>query len=462
MHQVLNKLSMLTYDVFENECDETILERIRAGGRDFVWEKKIYHGYTALHLACATNASIVIVKMLIEVGGGQDFVRETDSCHMTSLHVACQNNASIDVVKGLIEVGGRRDFVLQKDRYGYTALHTACQYNASIDVVKELIEAGGGRDFVWEKDEHDRTALHVACIQRNTSIDVLKMLIEYGGGDIITQVSNRHKTPLQFLITESSPYGDDEEEKRAKIEKASFLINKGIELQIGGEYSFGGLFNNNTNEEEVQDEEIDDEEDWDESDEEDWDDIEEDQGIYKYWDDNVLPTLEQVMVQPRNRPLPILQALIVNKAPPRIIKSAVNTFAESISTRDSFGNKYPIDIAINHNLSWDEGMNEIIGTFATAQQTTPFNICTKHGVQWENGTKIILENDDNVDILEAADTSTGLFPFMVAAVGRCGNEPNYAYDFDSIFQLIKSRPLVVRQMKIGEEKQLSGKRKRSS
>ncbi len=262
----------------------------------------------------------------------------------------------------------------------------------------------------------------------------MKLLIEYGGEDILTQVNNKHKKPLQLLIT-ASWYGD-EEQKRANIEKASFLIDKGIELQIGGEYSIGGLFNNNTNEER-QDE------------------------IYQRWDDNVLPTLEQVMAQPRNQPLPILQALIVKEAPPHIIKSAVSTFTDSINTTDSF-DKYPIDVAVGHGLSWDDGLEEIVKAFASAQQTTPFNICTKHGVQWENGTRIVLENiHDNVDIiLEAADTSTGLFPFMVAAAGRCGNEPNYAYDFDSIFHLIKSRPLVVRQ--IGEEKQLSRKRKRSS
>ncbi len=321
---------------------------------------------------------------------------------------------------------------LDKHIHGWTALHLACRGNASIDVVKLLIVVGGGRDFVWEKDEFGRTAFHLACLY-NASIDVLDLQIEYGGEDIITQVDNYHKTPLQFLITQSWST-DDDKEKRAEIEKTSFLINKGIELQIGGEYSIGGLFNNNSNEE-VRD------------------------GIYKYWDERVLTALEPVMTQPNSRHLPILQSLIVNKAPLHIIKSTLDTFSASINTTDSF-DKYPIDVAVEHGLSWDDGMEQIVESFALSQQTTLLNVCTKHGVQWENGTKIVLESDDDVDILETADTSTGLFPFMVAAVGHCGNESNHGYDIDSVFQLIKSRPLAVRQ--IGEEKQLSGKRKRSS
>ncbi len=405
---------MLTSDLLKNASDEEILEHIKVGGHDFVWEKERFSGRTSLHVACSNNASIKVVKELIEVGGGRDFVWEKEDRNgWTALHVACENNASIDVVKMLIKEGGGRDIVWEADKVGRTPLHFVCLKNAPVDVVKELIEAGGGRDIVWEKDEDDSTALHLACYF-NASIDGVKVLIEYGGGDIITQINNWNETPLQVLITDY--WSRDEERKRAGIEKASFLINKGIELQIGGEYSIGGIFNNNTNEEEVRD------------------------GIYKYWDDRVLPTLEQVMAQPHNRHLPILQALIVNKAPPRVIKSAINTFTDSINTRDSF-DKYPIDVAVEHGLSWDDGMEKIVGAFALAQQTTPLNVCIKHGVQWENGTKIVLENDDNVDILEIADTSTALYPFMAAAVGHS----NTMYDIDSIFHLIKLRPLLVKQ-----------------
>ncbi len=415
-----------------NSSMEVVTNIIEVGrGRDIVWEKdedECEYGPTALHVACQYNASIDIVKELIKVGGGRDYVWEKnafDDC--TSLHFACANNVvSIDVVKELLEVGEGRDFVLEKDvYYCRTALHVACRNNASIDVVKELIEAGGGRDFVLEKDGRGRTAFHLAC-HYNASIDVLNLLIEYGGGDILTQGSNQHKTPLQFLIT-GDWYGD-EEEKRAKIEKGSFLINKGIELQIGGEYSFSGLFNNNTNEEEVRDE------------------------IYEYWDERVLPTLEQVMTQHRNRQhLPILQALIINKAPPHIIESAVNTFTDSINTRDSFG-KLPIDIAVEYGLSWDDGMESIVEAMTLAlvsseqqqQTTTSLNVCLKYGVQWENGTRIVLENSDMEQVLKTPDASTGLYPFMMAAAVTVDGG-DYGYDLDTIFNLMKPCPHLVKQ-----------------
>ncbi len=259
--------------------------------------------HTALHLVCRRSVWIDVVKELIKVGGGRDYVWEEDRWGRTALHCACDNNASIEVVKELIEQAeGGQDFVWQTDSWGRTALHCACQFNASIEVVKELIVVAGGWDYIWEKSKTYRTALHFAC-RFKASIDVLELLIDYGRGDVLTPVNNENKTPLQeLLITEHR--WEDEEEKRADIEKASFLISKGIELQIGGGYSIGGLFNNNTNEE-VRDE------------------------IYQRWDDRVLHALEQAMTQPRNQHLRILQALIAliaNKAPPRIIESAISTF----------------------------------------------------------------------------------------------------------------------------------------
>ncbi len=203
------------------------------------------------------------------------------------------------------------------------------------------------------------------------------------------------------------------------------------------------------------------------------------------------------MAMSQNRNLPILQALIINRVPPIVIKVAVISFPDSIQTRDSFG-KLPIDVAVENGLSWDDGMERIVERFANAKQTSPLNICVKYGVQWENGTKIVVENsnsnvhydydddesddeyddetddeyDDETDgetdgesddewddadtsfLLQTPDASTGLFPFMLAAVGRRGNDNGHAnepanfnnsYDLDSIFELMKLTPHLVRQ-----------------
>ena len=239
-------------------------------------------------------------------------------------------------------------------------------------------------------------------------------------------VNNDGKTPLHALITKDN--------RRSAIDKASYLINKGIKLQVGGEYSIGGLFNSNTNQQ-VQD------------------------AIYEKCDEIVFPALEQVMALPHNHHQPILQALIINNAPPRIIKDLVNHFPDSINTLDSL-NTYPIDTAVQHRLSWDDGMEQIVEAFATVQQTTPLNICARHGVQWENGTRNIFESSD-MDTIESVDVSTSLYLFMVAAV----DDKKYSYDLDSVFHLIKSTPKLVCVQQCSsadEEESLTKKRKRSS
>merc|ERR1719384_621983 len=142
----------------------------------------------------------------------------------------------------------------------------------------------------------------------------------------------------------------------------------------------------------------------------------------------------------KNKLQPIVQAVAMDNAPPRIIKDVVKHFKDSIGSMDIFG-KYPIDAAVHCGLSWDDGMKEIAEAFASAQQTKAINVCTRHGVKWENGMRNVLEGC-NIDAdIEQKDNSTGLFPFMVAAVGGTSR----IYDLDSVFHLIKTRPSLVKE-----------------
>ncbi len=457
----------LHWACYKNASIEVVRELIKVGGRDFIFIKgEDEDGSTSSHCACKGTASIEVVKELIEEAG-RELVFMKNNYDQNSLQVACEKNTPIDIVRELLKVGGQ-ELVWEKNMFGATSLHCAFQgeEGASIDVVKELIREGG-RDLVWEPNEHDQNALHAACecnapvdvvkelieaggpglglekdnyhmnslhwaANNNASIGVFDLLIQHGGRDILTQVEIEDKTPLHYLVTQKIWLVSDEDQFRSRVEKISYLIIKGTELQIGGEYSIGGLLSSDNTNQEVEDD------------------------IYNnwIWNGRVLPALEQVIAMPNNQRLPILQALIVNKAPAGIIASTVNTFTDSINTRDSF-DKYPLDFAIDHGLSWDDGLEHIIGALASVQQTAVVNICAKYGIQWENGMKSALKNS-NVDILETADTLTGLYLFMVAAVGSC--EHGYEYDFDSVYHLIKSGPLVVRQFSADEE--FSRKRKR--
>ena len=402
-----NGYNSLHLACMNNAPVDVVLKLIEVGGREIILEKD-NDGRSSLHLACMNKAPIDVVSQIIGIGG-REIVFEKNKNRFNSLHLACMNKAPIDVVLKLIKVGGR-EIVFEKDKYGNNLLHLACEYNASIDVVLKLIKIGG-RELVFEKNKYGWNSLHIAC-EYKAPIEIFDILTQYGDEDLLMQVNNEGKTPLHYIITERYYY-NHENFRTIGVERASYLINKGIQLQVGGEYSIGGLFNSKT-EKHVQD------------------------TINEKWDSRVIPALEQVMALPDNQHQPILQALITNKALPHTIKDLVNRFPHSTNTLDSFNN-YPIDTAVQHSLSWDDGMKQIVNVSAAVQQTTRLNICSRHGVQWENGTRDILESSD-IDAIESVDVSTSLYPFMVAAVG----DKKHSYDLDSVFHLIKSSPLLVR------------------
>jgi len=295
----------------------------------------------------------------------------------------------------LIRLGGRK-FVMQKVNFrvhyreyhrpftpylGMTLLNAACGCNASTDVISLLVDMGGKALFM-KKYYGGWNPLYYAChkVRYRASYSYVWEYTEL--------LKTYDKTPLQRLIAQDIVhYWWMNQERRERLRKkitdnAAILINKGIELQIEGEYGIGGLFASTSSTQKVQDQ------------------------IYENWDIFVLPALEQVITLPHNRHLPILQATIINNAPPDVITSTVNQFTASINAADS-SSKYPIDIAAHHGLAWDDGM------------------------------KGVVERSDT-SLFEREDASSGLLPFMVAAVGG-----KNSYDIGTVFHMIKKCPIVV-------------------
>jgi len=311
--------------------------------------------------------------------------------------------------------------VLEKDKRFSTPLHCACQCNASVEVILKLIEVGG-KQLAVEKDMFGKTSLDTLLwyiieprARCENELAKLDLLIEHGGTELLQQTNetnNQEMTSLESVVAKNVGWM-----MRSRAMKQRYcatcslvtspLINKGIDLQLGGEYNIGGLLRSSSSEEVKK-------------------------MIYINWDSIVLPALEQVMAEPHSRHIPILQALIVHKAPTNTIKSTTDRFPHSINTLDSFG-KYPIDLAIQQGIAWDGGMKDIADAFASSQQTTTLHVCAKYGVQWENGTREMLEGND-VDIVERVDASTGLYLFMIAALG----DKKCKYDLDSVYHMIKS------------------------
>ncbi len=383
---------------------------INAGGREVVF-KEDKDGRNCLHYAVENAVpSIEVVSKLIEVGG-RKLVLEEDHEGRSSLHYACKINSSVEVVSKLIHIGGR-ELVTKKSNNGCTALHMACKHKVPFSIVSNLIETGGDVLLKTANNNGD-SALHCVACDFSTSSELVNLLLQGAGEEMLMTKNVDDKTPLLALITRRNSHFHSQRNKRMICEKASLLINKGIELRIGGGFSLGGLFNFTSNSE-IQNQ------------------------VYDKWDDLVFPTLQQVMSQPHGRQQPILQAAIINNAPTRIIQDIANIFMDSVNIIDSLG-RYPIDVGVQCRLPWRDGMKDIVESFASAQQFTVIHACAKHGVQWENGMRAVLE-DIKIDDFERKDEFTGLHYFMLAAVR---GDYNVSHDLDSVFQLIKARPNLV-------------------
>ncbi len=206
------------------------------------------------------------------------------------------------------------------------------------------------------------------------------------------------------------------------IENASCMINKSIELQIVEEYAIGGLFNQDA-----------------------WENVQEE--IYNNFNWEVIGfhALNRVMALPQNRHLPILQGAIASNAPPHIIKGLVREYNCFVNV-DSEG-LYPIDIAVDYGISWDNGMQEIVEAFISSQQpSTVLSVSMKNGLEWEDGMQAVVNGID----VDEIDVETGLYPFMFAATeggNNCDLEWAY-YDLEWVFHLIKRNPLLVRQVRV--------------
>jgi len=397
-----------------NAPKDVLSKLIEIGGRDLVLEKDKY-GYNPLYYTCCAASSAEVASKLIEIGG-RDLVLEKDRHGMTTLHYACKNKAPTEIVSKLLEVGGR-DLAQLKDEFDRNALHYAFISKVPADIMSKLIIVGG-KDLILQKDNHCQNSLHLACLTRVSTeviltlievggkclvleqsrngsnllhylcykidpirVEVLDLLIHYGGKEILMQTNNDHKTALQELITKCvGSY--DQESKRTLIESISLLIDRGIQLQVGGEYTIGGLFDPSATQ-----------------------NVKE--HVYRQWDELVLPSLRKLMKLPRNHCQPILQAAVIYQAPPRILKDIVDNFPESVYIKDSF-NQYPI------------------------------TVCAKHGLRWENGTKKVFEKCGERN-METEGKGTGLYLFMLAALGG-----KYKYDLGSVFHLIKNDPRSVR------------------
>lgn len=412
--------SVLHYACKHNIPIEIISKLIEKGGRDLLFMKCTNNSNeTALHYACKLGAdSLEIVNALINVGGRELVMQKTHEGE-TALFHAIRSGAPMDVVSRLLDEGDD-DLLFQTNTIGQTVLFVVAWSSTSFDTLRELITLGG-KELVMAKSTSGFgvTVLDEICSDPDIPNDIISMLIDMGGKELILMTRGGPIVRRQHFVSNwiESVYMEDPDWRRLDnhIQKLALLFHKLVSPNGGDEedmyeFAIGYLYG----------------------------DFDSPYLEPEAWEEVWFPALQEVQQHHPNAPL--LHAAIIHESKPFAIKDFTTKFDDSIMLVKDSHNRYPIDVAVEKGLQWENGMKEIFDKFTSIQKETVQNkllVAIRHGVKWDQGIKYILE-ESKVHISKA-DKMTNLYPFMLAASGqKC--------DLDSVFNLTKANPHLIKQM----------------
>ncbi len=144
-----------------------------------------------LHWAIQDDASLEVIKYLVEEAGGKgkgkEWLIEADDNGRYPLHLALEVRASLEVIRYLVEEADtdKGEALLGKaDKDGRYPLHVACKYGASLKVIKYLVEdADGGKGkALLGKADKDGKYPHQLALKGDPSDEVFKYLVEAEDG----------------------------------------------------------------------------------------------------------------------------------------------------------------------------------------------------------------------------------------------------------------------------------------
>ena len=407
---------------------EKVLTIIDEGGKELLmnymypFANDISSDIHPLNQAMNMRAPLEIIYKMIDIGGKEFLLKDYRNPNNSWNHcyTPLHNNAflfmyddedeefeelqesALNVLRKLLEVGGR-DLVMKRcKRFGRTALHNAVYDGRYDEVTKELIKFGG-KELVMTKDIiNGNTALHNARAGP-VSLQIIELLIDVGGKDLLEVKNNYGVLAVQNVALCSSRDFDLDEVFKTLV----ILVKEGIYHNVGGEFSIGGL---------LVDEKIED--------------------FFAHWRLRLWLVVLEVycLIQHKscNQTLPILHSMIMIKAPKDIIYKILCRFVGVASIKDSLG-RYAIDVAIEMNLPFDKGLEDILEVTASENGWSTLYCAAYHGLPWNNGMEeIVLENFDYA--LNGVNKETGLKLFMTAAIG--GN-------LDAIYSLVRMDPVCI-------------------
>jgi len=342
------------------------------------------------------NGAVEKILTMIDEGGKDLLITSPESLLYRSIHM----KAPVEIINKLIEVGGK-ELVMKKNLDFDTSLHIAFESNAVVDVVTKLIEVGG-KELLIAKDCYGYTVLHYAC-STPTSLEIIKMMIDLGGRDLLEQMNDENGLIVVNLVLAESRALDDDK----IIETLILLIKEGIYHNIyDDEFSIGGLLHHDYMKDD----------------------------IFEFWFSLVSPALKEVYrlikTESPNKTPPLLHSMIMIKAPKFVILDLLYNFDGMVSMKDTKG-RYAIDVAIEMNLPFDEGMREILEATAMTNGCNILDCAAARGLPWSNGMEELVSENRN-DAVNGVNEETGLKLFMTAAIGG---------SLDTIYSLTQMHPM---------------------
>ena len=172
------------------------------------------------------GTSIAIVSKIIQVGGYRLLMKKEKKYQQTALHFACAHNAPLEVITMMIDRGGKK-LIRQTNRSGENALHFACG-GQNPAIVSKLIQIGGKK--LLQSTNHYGTSMIGTVLDASSR--------NYSLNDDVLQERNEHKVDIILCKLLQSNFEHSEHGRREY--DVCGLFSKGNEEQgnRGGFYTY--------------------------------------------------------------------------------------------------------------------------------------------------------------------------------------------------------------------------------
>jgi ankyrin repeat protein len=180
-----------------NQANVSVVKFLVQKGPPDTIKQATKRGLLPLHYACREQGDLSIIQFLVQryVEG----LSHTTASGWLPLHLACARQAPVAVVQYLVKKN--TESVQQATLDGRLALHFACANQAPLSVVRFLTQYY--HQAIQQKDDHEWNPMHIACAY-SPSLDVIEYLLaQWKGG--LKERGYKGRLPLHVACLEQRP-----------------------------------------------------------------------------------------------------------------------------------------------------------------------------------------------------------------------------------------------------------------